>query len=241
MSSASTGAFAAAFRERKQKQRRRILSRWGLVLGIVLLVLFLVWLITLSPVFRVHNVTVQGTELVSKVEVLNAAIVPHDASMISLDTGEIAARVAELPAVLEVVVSRNLPSTVLIDVTERAVVFQRVEGGTFQWVDETGVIFWTSTTPADDAVRAVTADKDPRVLADVAEVVSHIPADVLDRLELVQAKAVDRITLQLDEGDLVVWGSAEQSELKADVLEVLLPSVDAKVYDVSAPSYPTTR
>lgn len=228
------------FEERKRRVRRRRLIRWGVIAGIVAVLGFLVWLVTMSPVFRVHDVKVQGNVLLTSDEIRFAAIVVPDTPMIALDTDTIAELVAELPAVRVVEVSRDLPSTLVIDVTERTIVFQRVDAGTFQWVDDQGVIFSTSTEPVDGVPLAVTAGKDARVLRDVAEVVSHIPAELLSRLEKVQAKAVDRITLELDEGDLVVWGSAEQSALKADVLGPLL-SVDAKLYDVSAPSYPTTK
>lgn len=240
MSSTTSGSFADALDKRKRKGRRRQLIRWGVIAASVLLLGVLVWLLTMSSVFRVHEVKVQGNELLSVDEVRLAAIVAPDSRMVTLDTDGIEARVSELPAVREVEVSRDLPSTVIIDVTERSIVFQRVEAGTFEWVDSEGVIFSTSQAPADDVVQAVTAGKDARVLSDVAKVVSHIPPELLPRVEKVQAKAVDRITLELDEGDLVVWGSAEQSELKADVLEALL-SVEAKLYDVSAPSHPTTK
>ena len=39
----------------------------------------------------------------------------------------------------------------------------------------------------------------------------------------------------------VVWGSADESETKAEVLETLLATVQAQVYDVSVPSKPTTQ
>ena len=51
---------------------------------------------------------------------------------------------------------------------------------------------------------------------------------------------MDRIEIQLSDGDTIVWGSAEQSQVKAQVLSVLL-SQEASVYDVSAPHAPTTR
>lgn len=240
MSGPIGGSFAQALEERTQRQRRRRLIRWGVIAGIVLVLGFLVWLVTLSPVFRVHDVTVQGNELVSADDIRFAAMVVPDSRMITVDLDGIEARVVELPAVRGVEVSRDLPDTVVIDVTERTVIFQRVEAGTFQWVDEHGVIFSTSNEPVEGVLQAVTAGKDSRVLKDVAEVVSHIPSELLPQVERVQAKAVDRITLEMEEGDLVVWGSAEQSALKADVLAALL-SVDAKLYDVSAPSHPTTK
>lgn len=240
-SGASTGAFASALKVRKRKDRRRLLTRIGVIFGMVLVIALLMWLAFFSSVFRVNEVTVQGIDLVSEEAVLAAAQVPQEAQMVSLDVEAIALRVRELPEIRDVAVNRELPGTLSIVVTERTLVYLRVKEEEYQFVDEDGVIFSTSAEPVEDVVLAVTSGEETRVLADVAEVVSHIPADLLPRVQSVQAKAVDRITLELDEGGLVVWGSAEQSELKADVLEALMASVQAQRYDVSAPSHPTTK
>ena len=44
----------------------------------------------------------------------------------------------------------------------------------------------------------------------------------------------------LRSGIRVFWGSAEQSELKSQVTDLLLEG-DGKVFDVSAPTHPTRR
>ena len=46
--------------------------------------------------------------------------------------------------------------------------------------------------------------------------------------------------LELSGRGEVNWGSAEQSVLKSEVVVPLL-ALDARVYDVSAPTHPTTR
>lgn len=240
MSATSPEVFAAALQEKKRRDRRRLLLRWGVTSGTLVLVVFMAWLLFLSPAFRVRDVTVSGTKLLSAEAVRDAAVVPVGSPIITLDRGGIEERVRQLPAVESVEVARDLPSTVSIVVTERSAVYQRVEGGTFEWVDADGVVFSTSQEPADGVVQAVTTGKDARLLRDVATVVAHIPEAVRPRVVQVRGEAIDRIILQLDGDALVVWGSSEQSELKADVLVALLP-MDAKVYDVSAPSYPTTR
>lgn len=208
--------------------------------AVVLVVGFLGWLLLLSPLFRVHDVAVAGQETLSTETILDAAQVPQNSPMLLLDTRAITERIRQLPAVRDIEVGRDLPDTVTIDVTERAMVFQRVEGAEYQWVDKDGVVFVTSQSPTDGAVQAVTDGTETRLLRDVATVVSHLPEPLRPRVQRVQAKAVDRITLELEGGDLVVWGSAEDSSLKADVLMALL-EVDASLYDVSAPSYPTTK
>ena len=54
------------------------------------------------------------------------------------------------------------------------------------------------------------------------------------------AAADDRIRLELAGGRTVMWGSAEDSAEKAEVLAVLLGR-DARQIDVSVPGRPTTR
>jgi len=71
-------------------------------------------------------------------------------------------------------------------------------------------------------------------------VVEALP-DLLDgRVDHVVVATVDDITLRLRDGRSVVWGSAEESASKGEVLAVLLRR-EAAVYDVSVPGQPTTR
>ena len=239
MSTTTPGAFAAALQEKRRRERRRRVMGWGGGAGILLIILFLVWLLTLSPVFRVRDVTVVGTEQLTTEAVLKAAVVPGNRPMFGLDTDAIADRVRELTVVRDVTVERDFPETIIIHVVERDLVYQRVDGDSVEWVDADGVVFETATARVEGAVQAVTASDDTRLLRDVATVVTHIPDELLPRVQRVQAHAVDRITLELDDG-LVMWGSAERSDLKAEVLVALLP-VNAQRYDVSAPDYPTTK
>lgn len=240
MSTTTPGAFAAALQEKRRRDRRRSLMRWGGGGGALVLIAFLVWLLAFSPILRVAGIEVSGTALLSVEDVEAAAAVPMDSAMVLLDTGVIEDRVSQLPAVSSVEVRRGFPRTVRITVVERTLVYQRVQGTEFEWVDADGVVFNTTDTQSPGAVLAVTDEVEARLLKDVATVVSHIPPELKPRLERVQAKAVDRITLELKDGELVVWGSADQSELKAKVLSALLQE-DAKLYDVSAPSHPTTK
>ena len=71
------------------------------------------------------------------------------------------------------------------------------------------------------------------------EVLLNLPDSVADRVERVTAATKDNVTLVLDGvGQRVVWGSAEQSELKARVLARLMENQGSKArveFDVTAP------
>ncbi len=55
-----------------------------------------------------------------------------------------------------------------------------------------------------------------------------------------EVETIDRIRLSCAGGRTVMWGSAEDSAQKAEVLAVLLGQ-DAREIDVSVPGRPTTR
>ena len=68
---------------------------------------------------------------------------------------------------------------------------------------------------------------------------SALPPALSRRVEHLEVETVDQITLVLRDGRQVVWGSAEDSEAKAEVLVALLKE-PARRYDVSVPGQPTT-
>jgi cell division protein FtsQ len=67
-----------------------------------------------------------------------------------------------------------------------------------------------------------------------------MPHDLVQRVAYVDVRTIDDITLHLEQGATVTWGSADLSRDKARVLSVLLAQ-KAKTYDVTAPGHPTIR
>lgn len=237
----SPGAFAKALQEQRRRRNRRKLL--GAVVGVLVLLLggLGVWLLWFSDALAAKDVQVRGTTLLDEQQVVEVAAVPLGKPLVSVDLQQVQERVKDLVQVAAVEVSRDYPSTVTINVTERSMVYQRVVGERYEWVDARGVVFHTTDVPQAGRVIANTSGDDPRLLADVATVVKHLPDSVSARVVELDARGVDEIVITLTDGDTVAWGSADESELKAEVLEVLLEQVEADVYDVSAPAYPTTR
>jgi len=84
------------------------------------------------------------------------------------------------------------------------------------------------------------APSDRQLIADTGTVYSALNPAVQQKVSEIRATTRDSITIELESGVRVVWGSVDQSELKSQVLDALLPR-KASVIDVSAPSNPTTR
>lgn len=246
MRSGSTvaGSFTAALRRRRRRERRIRLVAIGLAVGLLALALLAWALLVLAPWFRVGSIRVEGDRAVlDDGQVVAAAGVPTGGPLVQVDTDGAEERLAALPAVADVTVSRSFPDTVVIDVTERSAVYARDAGGSWGWVDADGVEFHTTTgNPPENLLTASVDGDSQRLRRDVATVVHWIPPDVATQVEKVEADAVDHITLRVEGGREVLWGSADDSELKSEVIGLLMQNKpDAKVYDVSAPTHPTTR
>lgn len=228
-----------ALQIRHRAGRRRQLKRLGLLAGVVALVIGIVYLVWFSPVLVANQVQVRGATLLTPDDVIAQAEVPMGVPLARIDTKAIAARVDELEPVASASVHRAWPDGVRIDVTERVRVYQREDAGTYQWVDAEGTIFHSTTERADGFV-VHTATTDERLLADVAIVVQVLPDQLKARVLEIVASSPDQIVLMLDQGQQVIWGSAERSDDKARVAVSIL-TLQGTVFDVSSPSNPAVR
>jgi cell division protein FtsQ len=219
--------------------------RWRVVVAALVLVALVataVWLVFFSAVLSVTKVTVDGNRLLGPDRVLAVAHVPMGEQLATVDLEAISRRVAALAEVEDVDVTRSWPDGVRIDVTERTAVAVVELGGRLRGLDAEGVVFRDYRTAPRGMPRVrPTTSTGADALAEAAGVVAVLPADLAARVDHVEVQTIDQITLVLRDGRQVLWGSAEQSELKARVLPELLAAQRAQVYDVSVPESPITR
>jgi cell division protein FtsQ len=79
----------------------------------------------------------------------------------------------------------------------------------------------------------------PVALTAALDVQSALPTAISDRLRSIGATSRDGVWLTMDNGARVVWGSADASAEKVEVLRALVTATpDAALYDVSAPDAP---
>ncbi|MCF8096222.1 MAG: FtsQ-type POTRA domain-containing protein [Desulfarculaceae bacterium] len=111
--------------------RRTVLA--GAVFVLVSAALLTGWgLLSTSRALAVQRAEVEGTDHLSRLDILSAAEVGSDSNLLALPVGKIAARVRAIPWVERAEVSRRLPDTVVIQVVERRpMVMALVEGRIF--------------------------------------------------------------------------------------------------------------
>jgi cell division protein FtsQ len=210
------------------------------VLVVLVLAGAAVWAVWFSTLLSVQSVEVTGTSTLRPAQVRRAAGVEIGKPLVSVDLRAVHARIAALAAVDHVEVSRQWPDQVRIDVTERTPVAVVDFGGRLRGLDKEGVVFldYKSAPPGMPKV-STPFGTSAEALREAARVVTSLPATLSRIVDHVEVKTVDQITLELGDGRTVVWGSAAESEQKAQVLQALLQQ-DAKTYDVSVPGQPTT-
>ncbi|HHU38562.1 MAG TPA: FtsQ-type POTRA domain-containing protein [Propionibacterium sp.] len=226
-------------RARARLKRRLVIA--GVAAGVLAVIAAVLWVVHASPWLAAREVRVEGNTLVTTEEVLGAAAVPLGTSLAGLDTAGIEARLVEqLPAVATAQASRAWPDAVLLTLTEWEPKVVLEVPGSWVWVSGEGVAFHTTPERPEGVMvaRGNLADED--VLATLAAVADALPDEVRAAADHIDAASVDSVTVTLDDGRRIIWGSAEDAELKGKVLVPLL-KVKAEEYDVSAPTHPTTR
>lgn len=200
------------------------------------------WLLLASPWLQVADVSVEGTSRLTTQRVQKAAGVPAGTPLARVDTGAVERRVARLPAVEAVEVTRSWPDTLLVSVRERHAVVGVLSGSTWTLVDGAGVAFGTATALPPGAVRLQVREvgpEDPATQSALA-VLRELPTPLRARVAVVRAASDVSVSLQLTGGRTVVWGAPGGAETKAAAVTALLRR-PGKVLDVSAPGVATTR
>lgn len=243
-----------ARRSADERTRRRFARRqwarrwltWRYVVALLVLLLAVgggVYAVYFSSALSVQGVEVTGARTLSEAEVLEAADVPTGGPLATLDLVAIQRRVASLAVVRSVEVSRRWPDDVLIEIEEREPVAVVDRGGELRAVDAEGVVFGSYRKAPRGLPRiepsGASGTSDTESLREAAAVAAALPDAVAVLVDHLEPRSADQIDLELRDGRLVRWGSAEASEQKGEVLLALLDQ-PGEVYDVSVPGAPTT-
>src|SRR5690606_12066586 len=130
-------------------RRRRRAVPWAALAVLATVVVLAAWILWGSPLLVVREVDVAGTRLLTPAEVHEAAAVPGRRTLQRVPVDGVAARVAALPPVESVSVSRSFPGTLRLEVVERTAVVAVPVDGAYRLVDAPGVDFFTVPAQPD--------------------------------------------------------------------------------------------
>ena len=214
--------------------RRWVLPALMAVVTAVVLVLYF------SPLLGVRDVQVEGNPTLSDDEVLRAAQIQPGGPMLQVDAGEVQDRLAKLPKVADSEVMLDWPSSVRIEITERApAAYLRAPGG-IRLLDSRGVAFETVPKPPADVPEIQVPEAGGPAAARALQVLDSLPDQVRGEVTAVLASKPGSVRLQLTGDRAVEWGTLKDGKRKAEILRPLLTR-PGKVYDVTTPELPTVR
>jgi cell division protein FtsQ len=203
-----------------------------------------VWLLLGSPVLGVTSVQVDGVTSLPPDQVREAAGIAPGTPLLRVDVAAARARIARLPQVAKVEVTRGWPHTVVVTVVQRVPVAVVGAPGQRTLVDAHGVLFDTITgAPPAGVVPLDLTSPGPGDRATMAALaaVEAMSTDLRKRVASVAVPSAEDITLTLTDGTVVQWGAPEESDRKGSALAATLEQLadekldPAKTIDVSTP------
>ncbi len=233
----------------KRAAGRRRLRKLLWVSGITFVVLA-VWFAFRSPLLDVDHVKVIGVRSALPETVAKLANVKTGTNMIDVDVHDVARRIAAVPYVKYVEVSRDWPGTLTIKVTERSPRVAVGIGKEFAVLDDEDVYFRTSSVRPANLVLVTGVEglsKPGDSLAgsakDVVKFAHDIPVAVADLMgvDSIHRASNGDVTINLLSGQIVIVGDPTQARAKLLAVAAVLQTKKGKIahtIDVQVPELP---
>ncbi len=159
-----------------------------------------------------------------------------------VDFAAITRSLGRFPLIRSFVTETVPPDTLIIRIAERAPIASLATSTGFSVVDPAGIVIESGAAraPSLPLIELGAASTNSPAFTAAVGVLLALPADLLKRVDTVTAQTADDVTLALTGGTTVVWGSPEQSTLKARALSAAVAAPDsagATSFDVSAPTH----
>ncbi|WP_423923990.1 FtsQ-type POTRA domain-containing protein [Frigoribacterium sp. 2-23] len=225
---------------RRSRHRRATLITAGVV---TVLLVGSVTIAVFSPLLSLQTITVEGTSRVDKAAVEKAVDGQLGTPLALVDFATITDELKGFPLIASYVTETSPPHTLVIRITERQPIATVAVGTGFELVDPAGIVVQKLDARQDGVplVDVGGAPLDGAAFRSAAEVLLALPINFRATVDTVTASTTDDVTLSLTSGERVVWGSADDSARKAEVLAGLIRDQSTRdpgasvEYDVSAP------
>ncbi|QNA92916.1 FtsQ-type POTRA domain-containing protein [Microbacterium sp. Se63.02b] len=229
-------ALRSEIRRFTQRSRRRRIVWLGGIGAVVVLIGGSV-AAAYSPLFAVQKITVVGAASLDPAAVEAALSDQLGTPLALVDTSEVKASLLAFPLIETYALEARPPHDLTVRIVERTPVGVIRSSAGYTLVDAAGVaLSTTAEQPAGQPLIDIDGGVDSKAFQSAGLVVRSLPDDIRATLSGVRATTPDDVTLTLSTGMTVVWGSAEESALKALTLSAaMVKNPDAASIDVTSP------
>jgi cell division protein FtsQ len=205
--------------------------------------------LTRSPLFDASEIDVRGASHVARADVLRIAAITPKTNVFTLDAGAAEARLERDPWIAGATITKDLPSTLIVDIDERVAVAVVQWGGVLRLVADDGALL-EAALPRVSAGLPDIAFTDQQGLQPEANVggaaraIAAMVPTLRHRIDGVSILADGQLRVDLTSGAQVAYGEAIDLQQKAMALRALLDYAAGKgasvvSADVRVPSAPT--
>lgn len=238
-------ALRAEVRRFTVRQRRRRMLWIGVVGALVLLVLGSLGA-AYSPLFAVERVRVVGAQTLDPAAVEAALSGQIGTPLPRVDASAVKVALVAFPLVESYTLEARPPHELVVRIVERTPIGSLASPAGYTLVDAAGVALSTTPQPPPGhPVLAVEGGVGSPAFDAVGTVFRSLPEDIRAQVTAMSATTANDVALTLGgTGTTVVWGNADDSELKSVVLAkamAALPPSGVSSYDVSSPGTVVTR
>ena len=229
------------FTWRARKRRRSIWIALGIAMSLIAFVIVGAY----SPLMALRTIEVTGTNRIPATDIQSALDDQLGTPLPLIDFGAVKDELATFPLIRSFVTESRPPNTLVVRIVERDPVGLVTTDAGFDLLDAAGVVIESSAErPAGYPVIEAEGGISSHGFRAAAAVISALPESIHSQLDTVSAATADDVTLGLVGGARVVWGNAERSEFKGQVLGALMisnPVGSVAEYDVSSPDSAVLR
>lgn len=241
-------------REQKRAEERRALRRRAVVALAALVVLAILWSAFVnSQVFEIETIDVVGATALSSDDVTALAAIDDGQTLLRVDESAVEQRLLTDPWIERVSISRRLPSTLRIEVTER-VPAALVDTGISFWFVEDGGRVIAESVPSSATMVPVIRDipdfvaepgerSDSATLRNALAVLAGLSGELRASVRSITAPSVSETTLLTATGVEIMVGEAVNMDEKSVIVIDILAAEGAGVVfiDVRSIERPISR
>ena len=231
--------------------RRERLRKVGAIVFITLVVLGAATVtVTRSPFFAARTIEVRGASHLPRSQVLRIAAVTPDTNVFTLDAGAAERRLERDPWIAGATVTKDLPSTLVIDIHERIAVAVAESDGVLRLVADDGAFLETALPrdaigmPSIVSADAEGAEPSSEAVGGAARAIAAMAPTLRRRIDGISIFADGQLRVDLTSGSSVTYGEPVELQEKAMALRALLDyaadrGATVVSVDVRVPSAPT--
>jgi cell division protein FtsQ len=247
----------------QEKRRQIIEQRRNRQLKAVIAILVIaiageaIYIASGTKYFNINKIRMYGNSRISNEKIIKLSGLSLNDNIFRVDTGLAAKRIQGEPWIKKAFVTRQLPLTVKIQVTERQPLAIWLNGPSYYLLDKEGTVIAVGTAPPLAGLPLI-KDAAPSTGLDIGEpveesavknalsVIAMLDKDILADIGWVSAPTIDGLAIKLNSGPVVMYGKAEMTKQKNYALKVIQTEAtnEGKIWqyiDVRVPSNPVAK